>query len=461
MQAHRHLCTSFFLIAVIALPVISATYTVSKDGSGQFQSIQAAVDAAGMGDEVIILDTAVYEERVVIDSTKHFLKLRSKNSSSETKPSIRFQDDINVSPYPCDKAELANQRYIPNGALIVYKVRRVTIEGIKVDGGGIYPFGHSGDVASLSECNRPQQHGNAAISLYLCGEVLLRNCDISNAFYGVHIFDQLDGYDLYECWGGQFPEDYLWWNDIGYVGNHIIEYNRIHHNSFGCYVESERSLGVVVRNNLIYENHHPSSSIASQVKVLTAEGENYPGGAFLFRDNHLRPCIIYNNTFWHNMLIFTGTWRASAAHLVFNNIFAEPATYWDEDAIFKNHSRLELSPVLVNRVHNCIYAAQQKPPAQGNTTIMEGFGAVNSEGALIPTPFPSSAENRWVEMPFISTDPSHPDFLQPDWENTLVQQFIIDGGWRESGIKDVDGTIADIGAISNGGNRSYGIFVLH
>jgi len=112
------------------------------------------------------------------------------------------------------------------------------------------------------------------------------------------------------------------------MGNHVIEYNRIHDNSFGMYFEQMYDLGTTIRYNLIYENHHYSDAFASKVKTKTqSEGANEPGGAMIFKDNMLSPLAIYNNTFWHNFLLFIGHWEPGCQHEVFNNICAKPNRY--------------------------------------------------------------------------------------------------------------------------------------
>ena len=60
----------YLLILILSLSLWSATYRVSKTGGGQFTTIQAAVNVAGPGDVVEIIDYSIYEEQVSIDSTK-------------------------------------------------------------------------------------------------------------------------------------------------------------------------------------------------------------------------------------------------------------------------------------------------------------------------------------------------------------------------------------------------------
>lgn len=89
--------TAIYFLTGVLLSICNlqaATYTVSKNGTGQFTSVQAAINAAGAdgsssGDEVVILDTATYEEQVTIDSSCSGLTVRSSNPKSLRKPVIR------------------------------------------------------------------------------------------------------------------------------------------------------------------------------------------------------------------------------------------------------------------------------------------------------------------------------------------------------------------------------------
>lgn len=479
-----------------------ATFTVSKDGRGQFSSIQAAVNKAGKGDVVKILDAAVYNEQVTIDSTHAGLTLTSANPLSANKPTIRWQDKENVGPRTCAEAkDDANVTFDRNGALQILFTSNVTVDGIAVDGGGVYPFGYNGiwkegDV----DCKWPLQHGNGAISIGVSGAVTIRNCDISNAYIGINVKDRNQG----GIFGNANPGDNEPWavvplSGFGRTGNHIIEQNRIHDNSWGMFFESTWDLGSTIRYNLFYENHHPTETVANQVKNLTSEGANQPGGALWFKDHMLSPLAIYNNTFWHNFLIFAGHWRAGAQHLIFNNICGAPFTYWSDYSPFQNPFH-KLDHAFVYRMKHCVYAAQTEAPKsrvveiqeydQGTqkmvkdtvytyqARIMNDFPdpeqvsvtytlqlsdktvEKTQSGMRIPgarligqsgKAFPAEANIRWLETPFKSTDPTSPDFLVPDWDDSLVQKYIVDQGWAESGVRDADGTVADLGALPLGG----------
>jgi hypothetical protein len=426
----------------------AATVTVAKDGSGNYTSIQEAINSAGAGDEIVILDTAVYEEQVTIDSTRSGLTLRSEYPLLSSKPVIRFQDTINVGPRDADEALVEEMiTFDRNGALQVLGGKRIYIEGITVDGGGAYPFGYD----AIWEGRYALQHGNAAIVLWEAGEVIIRHCDIRNAYFGISVKDRNEA----GFYATPNPADIdtatiILFSGALQTGNHLIEYNRIHDNSFGLYFESMWDMGSTVRYNLVYENHHEDESMAATVKALTSEGNNQPGGAFMFKDHFLSPLAIYNNTFWHNALLFAGHWKTAPIHLIFNNIYAEPFKYWSDTEIFGEF--MECSALYENRMHNCVYAALQQAPTEKYVTITNDMKPVMSpdttfsEGALI-SPFPDEADIRWLETPFHSTDPENPLFLRPYWDEQVVRDYIIDQGWEQAGVRDPDGSVADLGAI--------------
>lgn len=62
----RRVCIAICLLVVGSPPCLGATWRVAKDGSGQFTTIQAAVNAASSGD-VILLAPGRYEETHVVE----------------------------------------------------------------------------------------------------------------------------------------------------------------------------------------------------------------------------------------------------------------------------------------------------------------------------------------------------------------------------------------------------------
>lgn len=511
------------LTFLFATSAWSATYTVSKDGRGAFTTISAAIAQAKAGDEIVILDNATYPEQVTIDSTKSGLTLRSSTPTSASKPTIVWQDKANVGPKTCAEAQIEkNVTFDQNGALRVMRARNVVIDGIKVDGGGYYPFGYPGVWRNGPDCNGQNAalfHGNAAIDLWIAGDVVIRNCDISNAYFGINIKDRNEG--------GVFanpnpadnrPETIVPLSGFGKTGNHVIERNRIHDNSWGMFFESSWDLGSTVRHNLIYSNYH-HGAVATEVKetLKAADGGNQPGGAIFLKDDMYSPLAIYNNTFWDNNLLIAAHWRAGVQHLLFNNIFAKPHLYGGDAANPFGNSFMAIDPLFVNRNFNSLFAAQSEAPkidsqkvqAQEydqtlgqqvmkdstpkfyrNVRIMNGMDKVEKvditinltlplsagpkvvpqtltqvilPGARITgaatDPFPLAANVRWLEITFKSTSPTSPDFLVPNWDDSIVTKFVKDQGWTGAGVRDADGSIADIGAIPSGGVPTSDIII--
>ncbi|MDB5106194.1 MAG: hypothetical protein JWP91_3883 [Fibrobacteres bacterium] len=506
------------LLAPIGLH--AATFTVSKDGRGAFSEIQKAVNQARKGDVIEILDAAVYNEQVTLDSTKGGLTIRSANPAAAAKPTIRFTDKIHVGPTNCAESLTKGKiDFDQNGALRLLGVRNVTIDGLGVDGGAATPFAYPGvwsqDGVTCNGILYPLFHGNAAITVWVSGGVTVRNCDISNGFFGINVKDRNEG----GVFANFNPADLEKFNIVplsgfGRTGGHLFEKNRVHNNVWAWFFESAWDLGSTARYNLVYENHHATPASALAVKNLP-DGQHQPGGGFLFKDVMLTPLGIYNNTFWHNYTNFAGGYRPGAQHLIFNNIFANPNEYYAQSAAFPNPFHI-LDPFFVNRMKHCLYAAQTEPPKLDSqkiqaqkyddgsrqqvvkdtvvkfyrsVRIMNNMGTVAQEnfnvdvtlpmstgplvvpqtinGANLPggligsasDPFPAAANVRWYEVRFKSTDPASPDFLSPDWDDPIVKKLIMNAGWPEAGIYNADGKIADLGAVPSAGRSTADVVI--
>lgn len=488
------------LVAAVTGFATAATYTVSKPGGfGAYNTISDAIAAAKDNDEVVIVDYETYEEQVTIRNLKNFT-LRSENPSATRKPKIVYKDTKNILPQvKADAKDSARINFDQNGALRVMQSFNVLIDGIAVDGGGNFPFASKEDVWENIKENKwyPMQHGNAAIVLWIAGKVTVRNCDLSNAFFGISFKDRNEG----GIFANSNPADIQTWKVVplsgfGKTGDHIIEYNRIHDNSLGVFFESTWDLGTVIRYNLFYENHHPEGKSAA-IKTLTTQGEHLIGGAMMFKDHILSPLTIHNNTLWHNTYAFVGNWRSGGHYLIFNNIVAEPYS----DPAFENPWQI-LDPYFTNRMFNSVYACHIRPIDKQNQNvqatdpetnqqvvvkvtvyqprIMNQFGEVEATDITVPIELSTStttqvlrnvkvqgnrvisastktggytADNniRWLETKFKSEDPEDADFLVPDWDDSLVNRYIVDQGYAAVGISDPDGSPADLGAIPKEG----------
>jgi hypothetical protein len=450
---------AFCFIIASAKPLFGITYTVAKDGFGDFTTITAAVKKAQPGDIVKITDLSTYAEQVTIDSTKNGLTLTSKNPTDINKPKIVWRDMVNVGPRNYEESRIDSLwTYQWNGAVRVMNTRNITIDGIAIDGGSPFCFGYD----SIWESRYPLQHGNCGLVLWKSGAIHVKNCSISNAYFGIYCSDD----DLGGIFANPNPADNEPWNVVrlsgfGKTGNHIIEHNRIHDNSVGLSFESCWDLGSTIRYNCIYENHHYSDAFAVEVKSKTSEGPNQPGGAMMFKDVMITPFAIYNNTFWHNFLELIGNWKVGYHNLVFNNIFSQPYRYFSDETIVAASTYMEISPLFRNRMNNCVFAAHGRTPDSMPINIfiaMPQPDSVNGRsvpGGLITsmTSFPAAADIRWLETPFLSTDTANANFLVPNWNDTLIQRYISDKGWAGSGVRDPDGSPADLGALPQGGGR--------
>jgi hypothetical protein len=446
---------------LFVFPLSAATITVAKSGA-DYSTITAAIKAAKPGDVIKIMDAATYEEQVTFDSSKYQLTLTSKEPASLSKPRIKFQDRVNVGPKTSAESNVDSLiTFDQNGALRIMRTRNIIIDGIAVEGGGVFPFGFP----SIWEGRYGLQHGNAAIVLYEAGGAIIRNCDISNAYFGISVKDR----NLGGIFSNPNPADLdtqltVPFSGYGKTGNHLVERCRIHNNSWGIFFESAWDLGTTIRYNLIYENHHPSEAVATQVYNLTSdEGALQCGGAFFFKDILLSPVAIYNNTFYHNFALLCGHWQAGYHHLVFNNIFGPPYKYWENASPAFRLVPMELSPVLNYRVYNCIFSAQYKAPQPNGIYLFDTVIAFQGSGGVVPDPgtviagiagsrpsYPAAANNRWLELDsslFVSLNPASADYLEPNWSNEIVKSYIVQQGWEKSGVKNTDGTRADLGAI--------------
>ncbi len=515
---------------------ITVCKTTEKD-TCMFKTVQEAVNAAKPGQVIEIMDVAVYEEQVTIDGrgewnsnsewdqknqgpikavkggkngiTIKYAPTGARLFGNHDRPTIKWKDTQNTSPR--NYAESQEEGQLPgksgnfetNGALRILWAQGVTIDGIKVDGGGMAPFENK----AVWSNKYPLFHGNAAITLAVAGGTVIRNCDITNGYFGINVKDRNTG----GVFGNPNPAD----NDktiplsgFSKVGNHLFEYNKIHNNMTGMFFESSWDLGSTIRYNLIYSNIHTTS-----VLPALEDPSNAVGGAILFKDVKYTPVAIYNNTFYNNTGNIMGGWKVGAPHLLFNNIFGKPSytvgtqppnsvgnamfehrfplrmhnTLFSATADLKSEKRYinqcrrpgdytvtpqipeipgqELMGITQVRISNNMPNPPTGPtqvecigPLAGTTVTATDFIAPG--GLLTGTLFSRDANIRWLETTksvdgtedlFVSTTPTSADFLKPKWDHPLVVKYITGQGWKDIGMKNSDGSGADIGAISSTG----------
>jgi hypothetical protein len=520
-------------LAVVAMTATGAfaqtggVLTVGKEVPADYTTIQAAVNAARPGQVIQILDTEVYEEQVTIDGRetspwpgvtggKNGITIRytppagTAQNSNFARPTIRYRDINNTSPRSVAEAQIVGERpgtsgnYETNGALRIIRAGGVTIDGIAVDGISAYPFGASSVwCPSAAGICSPLFHGNAAITLVVASDAVIRNCDIKNAYFGINVKDRNPG----GVFGNPNPDDHdvtIPLSAFGKAGSHLFEYNRVHNNSVGFFFESAWDLGSTIRYNLIYNNFHTPATSAA----ITINKSDQNAGAFLFKDMYLTPIAIYNNTFYNNTGNFQGNWQIGGQHLIFNNIFSKsnpsdnPSSYMTIDGMFPNRmhnsvfsANYATSPMVFMCLSGFNCAANTEVAPRGcfvDSVKIVGFNTITGTptsltycnspsasenvdivkpGALIPEDqessssltIPASANVRWLQTEgwtrssgsldtlFLSLNETSPGFLVPKWDHPDVINFIKNKGWADAGIRNADGTLADLGAIPSSG----------
>ncbi len=499
------------LISALILFIVNVSFssllTVSKSSSAQFSMLQDAVDAAREGDTVEIIGTDVYEEQVTISKNK--ILLRSRNPSAELKPVIRWQDTENFGPTTCAEAKDSTQvTFDHNGALRVNGCQEVIIEGLCIDGVSPIVRSYQNIWDGQVPCMNPHSFGSVGINIRSSGSIIVRYCEVINTFFGIYVKDRNVG-------GVNAPKTVSVDNGIplslfGKMGNHLIERNRIHANSFGLMFDDLWDLGSTVRYNLFYSNYHQSTAIINTVMAFpSGTGRHFPGGALFFRDVIFSPVAIYNNTFWNNYLFYCANWKVGGQHLAFNNIMGEPKYPWSNGypgEQFRSTDWLCLSGKgLPCRTMNSTFSSMLNhilrgqfswiPYCKNNERCSLSFNYDNSvmismdistvrskdttfqlrcrhdsiyqisvshpcfQGAPIyhsslpsKASFSQKANASWLETDSIFTcfDEDSSNFLEPDWISHNAT-FLRNKGWQEIGIRDADGLVADIGAAQKQG----------
>ena len=83
------------ILAVVAMNVGAATITVSQDGQGDHASIQAALMVASNGDDIVVLDSAVYEEDLICGAAVGLVASFTLRAAEGQSPTVRSANATN------------------------------------------------------------------------------------------------------------------------------------------------------------------------------------------------------------------------------------------------------------------------------------------------------------------------------------------------------------------------------
>ncbi len=250
-------CTRENLIAVeVAGPHEPQTYVVDADGSADFTTIQAAVDAARAGDSVIVRD-GTYQDNVVIGKS---IVVRSENGPEKTIIRVartESKDDHVIS-------------VTADGAV----VSGFTLRDAETGGAGLGVFDATGCTFADLVCTN-NSHG---ISLHAAPGNEILNCSCNNCYRGVDLYEGSDdtlvtGCNLsynadYGIWAESSGRNQFIWNTlVGAEGGGAINLrascdNLIAYNVLDCCNPQGAHCLVVEwgsENNTVYMNDFLSS----------------------------------------------------------------------------------------------------------------------------------------------------------------------------------------------------------
>lgn len=420
----------FFILAVsvfFSANLFAQTryFTVSQTGPADFTSIQAAINhAVSTGQrgnfEIEVLDNSIYAEQITIDTMTN-VHIRSTRVATDRpdhgpRPTIRWQDRTNISPRNFAESQdpILSGNFQSNGAVRIINSRNIIIEGFDIDGVAPWFFMHP----NVWNNQWPVLHGNAGIALYLSRDVNVRNNRIFNCWFAIFFLGRNQG----GMYANPNPADIdvdinIPLANHGQVGRHIIEKNMIFNNSYAFGFESEWDLGSTIRYNIVTDNFTRNPGT-----VPDADSETFRfGGIIRIKDVVLTQQRIYNNTFNNNAGTIIGFWKAGRQFLLFNNLFTNRHAQGNPG----DWRELITAQRLLH--HN---------------TFDNTYAAVNP---VTTAPFNNM---RPATIGFRSTLPTSTDYMVPQWGTAPVTATIRNRGWPESGVRNHDGSVADVGAIS-------------
>lgn len=337
------------IVAALALlagsPLAAEVFTVGSGGT--HKTLQSAVDSCPKdGCTIQLLDSVYKLPREVWIENKRNLTIERSAALRQagirprlTPTSISPFQDAGTSANPTDPQRPAGWKRWPvtckdslggsldaknpysttgyqyNGLVVVLSSQDVRVEGLTLDGGEPTTFLNKG----IWDCKYDIFFGNVGLNLFHSARVVVRDSDLRNFFSAIYIRNRNPGgavatpnsLDLAD-------QSVVPFSRYGAMGDHLIERNEIHHNTWGVYDELEWDLGSTFRFNRIASNRNTSFAVLLNASTET---NNMAGGFLYVKDVPQAIHRIHNNTIWGSPLVIGhGYFRFGVQHLFYNNI---------------------------------------------------------------------------------------------------------------------------------------------
>ena len=215
-----------------ALPPHVSQWTVAQDGTGQYISIQEAIDAAKSGDTIWI-KAGTYAEDVTVHSKEH-LKIIGEGMHDVILSGLKRVGTLHIGKWP-------------------YGARNVEIHGLTV-----------------------HQHGGLGVGIFNGGGILLKNIEVKGMVFG----QQVDEVRLEQCIIGGSETTGVAFAD----SNAVLKGNFIHDNDHGVTIGGKSK--VVLDQNVVtrslFEAVMVSDTAESTLLRNTLAGN---GGGVAFHDS--------------------------------------------------------------------------------------------------------------------------------------------------------------------------------
>jgi hypothetical protein len=343
---------ALLLLAVFLASRLASAAIVLDVGAGRtFTDLQAAVNACpATGCDIRIHDSSLVLPREVWIEGKSSLSILRSVELEKAGKRVRLRHSANLDPLslagtaidPTDPLRPAGWRRWPNnctagpggskdttnpystsgfqynGMIAVVHSKDIHLEGLAFEGGHARQF----ENLQIWDCQGSIFFGNVGLNLFQSLRATVREC----SFAGFHAALYVQGRNpqgalaIYPRFVSDPTER---WTRPGEVGDHTVERNRFHGNTWAIFDEAEWDLPSTFRWNRAWRNFNRSwdSLIAAPSRTGTVEWSYNPGGFLMVRDVVRAVHRIHHNILWANpRVVGNGGWRAGSQHHFHDNL---------------------------------------------------------------------------------------------------------------------------------------------